>query len=433
MTNQLSRSSQAGDAQDAQDRRVDADAVAPATHQVSGKAEIVPTGGSTQSAGSFELSIIVPTFNERDNIRPLIEILSANLTDVAWEAIFVDDDSPDGTAQHVRSLMAEFPNIRCIHRIGRRGLSSACVEGMLASASPFLAVVDGDLQHDLSVLPLMFHTLKRDQLEIVVGSRYVDGGGTGDWARSRLRISGLATRMGSKLLRSSLKDPMSGYFVLSRDLLDRTVRRLTGRGFKILLDIFLSSERTVRFAEIPYTMRSRVRGDSKLDSLVVWEFVMLLLDKLVGRFIPIRFIMFVTVGFVGAAGHIGVLGLMTRFFDYPFLVGQSVATAVAMTINFFLNNVLTQRDRKLHGRQLLSGLASFYLACSIGGAISVVLANFLFGNGIPWWMAGLLGAVVGAVWNFAITSSFTWQRGALRSKRGKSVEPDESPSTNVIG
>jgi dolichol-phosphate mannosyltransferase len=319
----------------------------------------------------------------------------------------------------VRGLMAEFPNIRCIHRIGRRGLSSACVEGMLASSAPFLAVVDGDLQHDLSILPLMFHTLKQDQLEIVVGSRYVDGGGTGDWAQSRVRISGLATRMGSKLLRTSLKDPMSGYFVLSRDLLDRTVRRLTGRGFKILLDIFLSSDRAVRFTEIPYTMRSRVRGASKLDTLVVWEFVMLLLDKLVGRIIPIRFIMFVTVGFIGAAGHLAVLGLMTQILEYRLLVGQAVATGVAMTINFFLNNLLTQRDRKLRGWQVLTGLASFYLACSIGGAVSVVLADFLFGYGIPWWAAGLLGAVVGSVWNFAITSSFTWQRGlsALAERR----------------
>lgn len=372
--------------------------------------------GAAYPVCSFELSVIVPTYNERENVRPLIDILSANLAGVAWEVIFVDDDSPDGTAACVRMLMAEFPNIRCIHRIGRRGLSSACVEGMLASAAPYLAVVDGDLQHDLDVLPLMFQTLKRDRLDIVVGSRYVAGGGTGDWAESRLRISTLATRMGNKLLRTALKDPMSGYFVLSRDLLDRTVRRLTGRGFKILLDIFLSSDRPVRFTEIPYTMRSRVRGDSKLDALVVWEFVMLLLDKLVGRFIPIRFIMFVTVGCIGAAGHLAVLGVMTRLLDYPFLLGQASATVVAMTINFFLNNLLTQRDRQLQGWRMVSGLASFYLACSIGGAVSVVLANFLFGQGIPWWLSGLLGAVVGAVWNFAITSSFTWQRGNSSTK-----------------
>lgn len=391
-----------------QTRHGDSDIVAAAAER---------TGTVAGPAGAVELSVVIPTFNERENIRPLIEVLAVNLSGIAWEAIFVDDDSPDGTAAHVRDLMAEFPNIRCIHRIGRRGLSSACVEGMQASAAPFIAVVDGDLQHDLSVLPLMLHTLKRDQLEIVVGSRYVDGGGTGDWAHSRVRISSLATRMGSRLLRTSLKDPMSGYFVLSRDLLDRTVRRLTGRGFKILLDIFLSSDQTVRFAEIPYTMRSRVRGASKLDTLVAWEFIMLLLDKMIGRFIPIRFVMFVTVGFIGAAGHIAVLGLMTRLLDYSFLAGQSVATVVAMTINFFLNNLLTQRDRKIQGWRLVPGLLSFYLVCSIGGAISVVLAGFLFGHGIPWWMSGLLGAVVGAVWNFAITSSFTWQRGASPSER----------------
>jgi len=403
---QPSRSGPAGNADGARDGRSAAGAVPAAD---------VRQGAAADRAGLYELSVIVPTFNERENVRPLIEILSANLAGVAWEAIFVDDDSPDGTAAHVRDLMVEFPNVRCIHRIGRRGLSSACVEGMQASAAPFLAVVDGDLQHDLTILPLMLHTLKRDQLEIVVGSRYVDGGGTGDWAQTRVRISSLATRLGSRLLRSPLKDPMSGYFLLSRDLLDRTVRRLTGRGFKILLDIFLSSDRTVRFAEIPYTMRSRVRGDSKLDTLVAWDFIMLLLDKMIGRFVPIRFVMFVTVGFIGAAGHIAVLGLMTRLLDYSFLAGQSVATLVAMTINFFLNNLLTQRDRKIEGWRLVPGLLSFYLVCGFGGAISVVLAGFLFGHGIPWWLAGLLGAVVGAVWNFAITSSFTWQRGALRS------------------
>jgi dolichol-phosphate mannosyltransferase len=392
------------------------------TGRAGATAEIGPTAVSASRSEPFELSVIIPTFNERENIRPLIEVLSANLDGIAWEAIFVDDDSPDGTAAAVRALMAEFPNIRCMHRIGRRGLSSACVEGMLASAAPYLAVIDADLQHDLRILPLMLHTLKRDQLEIVVGSRYVDGGGTGDWMRSRVRMSDLATRICDKLLRTSLKDPMSGYFVLSRDLLERTVRRLTGRGFKILLDIFLSAGRSVRFAEIPYTMRSRLRGASKLDALVAWEFLMLLLDKLVGRFIPIRFIMFVTVGFVGAAGHIAVLGLMTRGFDYPFLAGQAAATAVAMTINFFLNNLLTQRDRQLRGRQLLSGLASFYLACAVGAFINIVLADFLFGNGIPWWVAGLLGAVVGAVWNFAITSSFTWHSGTARAKTPRSAK-----------
>lgn len=372
-------------------------------------ATAVAENRSAEQTGRFELSIVIPTYNERENVGPLLEVLSDNLGGIAWEAVFVDDDSPDGTAAYVRGLVADFPNVRCIHRIGRRGLSSACVEGMLASASPYLAVIDADLQHDLSILPLMLHTLKRDQLDVVVGSRYVDGGGTGDWARSRVKISGFATQLCSRLLHIPLKDPMSGFFVLSRDLLDQSVRGLTGRGFKILLDIFLSAGRPLRFAEIPYTMRSRVHGASKLDTLVAWEFLMLLLDKLVGRFIPIRFIMFVTVGFIGALSHVAVLGMMTRVLEYPFLTGQAIATVMAMTVNFFLNNLLTQRDRQLRGWQLISGLASFYLACTLGASINIVLAGFLFGHGIPWWMSGVLGAVVGSVWNFAITSCFTWQ------------------------
>ncbi len=361
-------------------------------------------------AAPFELTIVVPTFDERDNVGPLIEILAECLDGIAWEAIFVDDDSPDDTAGRVRELTGEHPNVRCIQRIGRRGLSSACVEGMLASTAPYLAVVDADLQHDLSILPLMLHELKRDRLEIVIGSRYVDGGGTGSWARSRVRISQLATRLGKRVLRASLKDPMSGFFLLDRRLLDRSVRRLSGKGFKILLDIFLSVDRPVRFSEMGYVMRSRVRGSSKLDASVAWEFLMLIMDKMVGRFVPIRFVMFVAVGMIGAAGHLLVLGLMTETLHYSFVVGQSLATAIAMTINFMLNNVLTYRDRKLHGWAFVRGLASFYVACGLGALINVVVAGFLFDSGIVWWMSGLLGALIGSVWNFTITSSFTWKR-----------------------
>lgn len=389
------------------------------------QASDIQSAQSTAAVNSpHELTIIVPTFNERDNVRPLIETLEACLDGIKWEAIFVDDDSPDGTAGKVRELSADFPNVRCIQRIGRRGLSSACVEGMLASSSPYLAIVDGDLQHDLNALPLMLHTLRRDQLEIVVGSRYVEGGGTSDWAQSRLRVSGFATLISKAFLRAPLKDPMSGFFVLHRDLLDRTVRRLSGKGFKILLDIFLSAKDPVKFTEIPYTMRSRISGSSKLDSLVVWEFFMLIVDKLIGRFVPVRFVMFVAVGLIGAVGHLAVLGLLTKAMAYPFMVGQAAATVVAMTINFLLNNIFTHRDKKLQGWRIVGGLASFYVACSIGASINITLASFLFGSGIPWWLSGLLGALVGSVWNFAITSSFTWRQpsrltGKLATSSGR--------------
>jgi dolichol-phosphate mannosyltransferase len=374
-----------------------------------------PSGSPQSVAGAYELTVVVPTYNERDNIKAVIETLQRHLDGLAWEIIFVDDDSPDGTAEEIRRLSQDLPNVRCLQRIGRRGLSTACIEGMLASSAPFLAVIDADLQHDIGTLPLMLHSLKRDQHEIVVGSRYVSGGGTGNWQSSRVRLSGLATRVTRLFLSADLTDPMSGFFVLRRSLLDRTVRRLSGKGFKILLDLFMSADGPVRFAELPYEMRKRERGASKLDLHVAWEFLSLLADKLIGHLIPVRFILFVMVGLGGALMHIAALGAMLKVFGYSFAVAQTVATLVAMTVNFFLNNAFTYRDRRLRGWGVLWGLFSFYVACGLGAGINVVLADFLFDRAIPWWLAGLLGALAGSVWNFAITSSFTWKRRERRA------------------
>jgi len=370
-----------------------------------------PAADAPQSAaGAYELSVVVPTYNERDNIKAVIETLQRHLDGIAWEIIFVDDDSPDGTAQEIRRLSQDLPNVRCLQRIGRRGLSTACIEGMLASSAPFLAVIDADLQHDIGILSLMLHAIKRAQYEIVVGSRYISGGGTGNWQKSRARLSGLATRVTRLCLRAELSDPMSGFFVLRRSLLDRTVRRLSGKGFKILLDLFMSSDGPVRFAELPYEMRKRERGASKLDLHVTWEFLALLADKLIGHLVPVRFILFVGVGMGGALMHLAVLGSLLKIAGQSFAFAQTVATMVAMTLNFFLNNTFTYRDRQLRGWSVLWGMFSFYIACGLGAGINVVLADFLFDRAIPWWLAGLLGALAGSVWNFAITSSFTWKR-----------------------
>ncbi|MDB6102504.1 MAG: dolichol monophosphate mannose synthase, partial [Gammaproteobacteria bacterium] len=142
-----------------------------------------------------EISIVVPTFSEAENIAELHARLSAVLASESWELIFVDDDSPDGTADLVRALSKEDQRVRCIQRIGRRGLSTAVVEGALSSSAPYVAVMDADLQHDESILPAMLHELRSRNLDIVVGSRYVAGGGTGDWAESRKTISRIASRM----------------------------------------------------------------------------------------------------------------------------------------------------------------------------------------------------------------------------------------------
>jgi dolichol-phosphate mannosyltransferase len=179
-----------------------------------------------------------------------------------------------------------------MQRIGRRGLSTAVIEGMLASSAPYLAVIDADMQHDEKLLPLMLTTLKSAELDIVVGSRYVAGGAIADWDKGRAAISGTATRLARLIGTAALADPMSGFFMLHRSAFERAMRQLSGQGFKILLDLFASTPAPYRFKELPYVFGERMHGESKLDSLVVWEYLMLLLDKLIGRWVPVRFVLF---------------------------------------------------------------------------------------------------------------------------------------------
>jgi dolichol-phosphate mannosyltransferase len=357
-----------------------------------------------------EVSVIVPTFNERENIAELTMRIGASLRDCAWEIIYVDDDSPDGTAAFARELATRDSRVRCIQRIGRRGLSTACIEGMLASSAPYLAVIDGDLQHDERLLPQMLTELKAGDLDIVIGSRYTAGGGTGDWSAARVRLSKMGMRLSRMLVPETLTDPMSGFFMMRRSTFDNTVRRLSTIGWKILMDLFASSARPLRFKELPYSFRLRRAGDSKLDSLTAWTYAMLLLDKLVGHIVPVRFIAFCIVGAVGVAVHFSILTLLFRLNQLSFFASQAIATVFTMTFNFAVNNVLTYRDQRLQGMGWLKGWLSFNLACGLGACMNVSLASYLNGATGSRYLAALAGIAVGAVWNYAATKRLTWSR-----------------------
>ncbi|MGA8401341.1 MAG: glycosyltransferase family 2 protein, partial [Stellaceae bacterium] len=314
---------------------------------------------SARPAVAAELSVVIPTLNERDNVPLIVERLNRALDGIAWEVIFVDDDSPDGTAEAVRMLARRQGNIRCLQRIGRRGLASACIEGMLASSAPYLAVMDGDLQHDEGLLPRMFAKIKAERLDVVVASRHVADGSLGNFEASRVAISNFATRLSRLVVKADLTDPMSGFFVIERSAFDGAMRRLSGQGFKILLDLFASTPRPFIFAELPLHFRERLHGESKLDALVAWEYLMLLLQKLLGPAVPVRFLLFSVIGGLGVGVHLTTLGT-TLHAGAPFAVAQGIATVVAMTTNFLLNNLFTYRDRRLKGWRILSGLGSFY-------------------------------------------------------------------------
>ncbi|SMN01527.1 Dolichol-phosphate mannosyltransferase homolog [uncultured Candidatus Thioglobus sp.] len=358
----------------------------------------------------LDLSIIVPTFNEKDNVQSLIELLYKAIDDsIKWEVIFVDDDSPDGTFGRVQALSQNWNNIRCLRRVGRRGLSSAAIEGMLSSSANFFMVMDGDLQHDETIIPEMFKTINNDKLDLVVASRFTGGGSTGELALNRVKISRFATVLSHKILKIQLTDPMSGFFMLSREFFEKNVEGLSAIGFKILLDLVASAKIPPKFSEIPYQMRKRIQGESKLEPIVVWEYLLLLLDKSIGRFIPLRFMMFVAVGLSGIFVQLGTVYLLLNLTSVTFLIAQTVATIVAMTTNFSLNNMFTYRDKKLTGFGFIKGLFSFYLACSIGLLANVVLAQFLLDSGVIWWLSSLVGAVVGSIWNYGMTKYITWR------------------------
>ncbi|PZO90574.1 MAG: dolichol monophosphate mannose synthase [Sphingomonas sanxanigenens] len=361
----------------------------------------------------LDLAIVLPTFNESGNIRAVIGQLDAALAGRGWEAIFVDDSSPDGTAALVREIGRADRRVRVIERIGRRGLSSACIEGMMATSAPLIAVMDADLQHDPAVLRAMIERLEADpSLDIAIGSRFVAGGGTGDWDRDRLAKSELATRIARKVLRAELHDPMSGFFVIRGDRFRALAPRLSGIGFKILLDLFTTARRPLRFVEVPFTFRSRAVGESKLDHVVALEFLIALYDRAFGRFVPVRFAMFGAIGAIGVVVHMSLLALAYEAMGVSFVAAQTVATMGAMTFNFFLNNMLTYRDRRLRGgRALFWGWVSFCLVCAVGALANVGVAAFLFEvRHALWTVSALAGVVVGAVWNFALSSRFTWGR-----------------------
>lgn len=357
-----------------------------------------------------ELSIIVPTFNERANITGVISAVSEALPEVAWEIVFVDDNSPDGTAAFIREIAQTNPRVRCLHRFGRRGLSSACVEGIMSTASPIVAVMDADRQHDERALFAMLKVLQSNDADIAIGSRYVEGGGVGNWDKRRHAMSWLATRITNWITGVKLSDPMSGFFMIRREAFLASLPKLSSIGFKILLDICASGDRALKTVDVPYEFRSRQHGESKLDSMVLWEFFLLLLDKSIGRYIPVRFISFALIGGSGVIVHIGLLSLLFKYFNTSFIFAQASATFTAITTNFLLNNALTYRDQRLQGLKLLLGWISFNVVCSLGAAANVGIANWMFANNSMWLVDGLAGIAVGVVWNYAMSSIFTWNK-----------------------
>jgi dolichol-phosphate mannosyltransferase len=359
------------------------------------------------------LAVIIPTLNERDNVGPLLASLDHALAGREWEAIFVDDGSTDGTPEEIEAVSRRRRDVRLIRRHGRRGLSTAILEGMMATTAPIVASIDADMQHDETILPRL-HDAVLSGADIAVGTRYAHGGSTGAWEVSRARKSAIATRLAAMVTRTRVSDPMSGFFVVRREAVLAAVPHMSGVGFKMLLDLLASSPRPLAVAEVPYTFRPRQAGTSKLDSMVALEYVLLLIDKFTKGAIPARMILFLAVGAAGLIVNLSALDILLNGFGASFRAAQTAAVALSILFNFSLNNLLTYNDRRLRGLAWLRGLTTFTLVCGIGAIAQVGISEMVYDERRIWWVGGLAGAAVGAVWNYAASSFVTWRTIAPR-------------------
>jgi dolichol-phosphate mannosyltransferase len=365
---------------------------------------------ANEAGASRALSVIVPSYNERPNVAPMIEKLDAALRGIDWEVIYVDDNSPDGTAAEVRRIAGMDPRVRCIRRVGRRGLASAVIEGALSSSATYVAVIDGDLQQDETRLPVMLAELRSGQYDLAVASRYVEGGNTEGLATQwRHLLSDGGIWLAHQVLPVKLADPMSGFFMLPRTLFEQLAPQLTGQGFKILLDLVLSAPVPLRVKEVPAGFHERVAGESKLDALVVLQFGGLLLDKTFAGYLPLRFASFAAVGAVGVMVHLSVLVVLRDLTLLNFGGEQTIATLVAMVFNFELNNAVTYADQRLRGPRLWRGLLLFMAVCGVGAVANIGIARALYNSNTTWSVAGSMGAIIGVVWNYAVSATLVWR------------------------
>jgi dolichol-phosphate mannosyltransferase len=365
---------------------------------------------AARMGAAVELTVVSPTFNERPNVRPLVAKLHDALDGVAWEVIFVDDNSPDGTADEIKALAAEDPRVRGLKRVGRRGLAGAVLEGAMASAAPYVVVIDADLQHDETILPRMLQTLRGGDKDLVVATRYLEPEGLAHGlSATRQRGSRLATWLSRLVLKTEVSDPVSGFFMARREVWERAAPKLSTEGFKILFDIIASHPGPLRVAEIPYQFRDRLEGESKLDSRVVVDYLGLILNKATHDLVPARFIMFGAVGATGIVVQLVVLALLRHGAPaMDFATAQLIAAMVAMTSNYFVNNAVTYHDRRKHGLGLFTGYLAFCVACSAGLFVNVAVATFLHDRLPIVLLAGAAGAAFGAIWNYVTTALAVW-------------------------
>lgn len=360
------------------------------------------------------ISLILPTYNEAANLPILLPKILEVLHGRSFEIIIVDDNSPDGTAEITRKFGEEHREVRAIRRIGRRGLSSAVIEGFLAATGDTLMVMDADGQHDIGLLTKLADAIAHGN-NIAIGSRYVSGGSVGEWDERRFALSRMATRLAQKLCKVRVHDPMSGFFAIQRSTFEAALPTLNPKGFKILLDLLVHAPKGTQAIEIPFQFGKREHGESKLSRRVQLEFIEYLYDVTLGHIIPLTLVKYAIVGLLGVIVHISTFvaaelvlpatSLDLLGFSLPLLLGIEAA----ILFNFLLNNAWTFKSARLKGFAAFGGFCSYNIACLLGALANYPVTQHLFQQGFPQLVAVAVGAFVGMIWNYTMSRMLTWR------------------------
>jgi dolichol-phosphate mannosyltransferase len=374
--------------------------------------ETAELGQELTSAGrqaGVQIAVIVPTFKEAQNVPVLVERLAERFGHFRWEVIFVDDNSPDGTSDVVISIARRCPPVRLLFRPSRRGLSSAVIEGIFATTAEYVVVMDGDLQHDESIIPEMIEALRSTDAKLVIGSRHAAGGGNEGMTDTRRRISDWSNRLARLALGRDVGDLMSGFFAFRRDDIAPIAARLNGSGFKILLDILFRMAPDDKVVEVPYVFRERASGSSKLGFDAASAFVMMIAERFLGRLVSQRFLKFCMVGTLGVGFHFLILSALLNVGKLEFTPAHLLATLGAATTNFYFNNRWTYGEMTLRGSDWFVGLLKFLSISAVGIFANVGVASAVHGQHVAWQLSAISGIAIGVFWNYMMTKIAVWK------------------------
>jgi dolichol-phosphate mannosyltransferase len=347
-----------------------------------------------------ELCVVVPVFRHGAAIAGIVDKLRSADQNGDWDIVFVDDNSPDDTVAAVRALGARDSRVRAIRRVGRNGLTQTCLAAMVASRARFVAMIEPDADFDPALLTTMLERLRGGDADLVVATRgRVPGGRLRTLARRALSA---ITR---RALSTDMRDPTSGLFMLRRDALEDLTPSLSSLGYQVLLDLVATARGRLRVVEVAGGYRAHGGGRSELK--LALELLALMIAKFSNDAVSIRFMLFCLVGLSGVGVHLAILDVALVAFS--FTVAQTVATLLTTIWNYSLNNVVTYGDQRLTGWSYFTGLVRFQLVCGIGLISNVGVASLIYANETTWWLAGLGGALMGAVWNYAVSAVFVWR------------------------